>query len=182
MPEQFKYANIKIDGHDTEATIAALEKTWIKFDQAHAFECAFFDQQLEEAYGFMKDLRSIISITAILTVIIATLGLMGMAIYNAESRTKEVGIRKILGAEVYSLFILLSKGYFLLIIIAVLLATPLAYFANSLWLQEIALRVTISPAIIGIGISILIMLGIVTVGSQSLKAVFSNPVDTLKDE
>ena len=181
-PEQYRYANIKIDGYDSDATIADLEKTWKKFDQIHTFEFGFFDQELEDAYGFIKDLRGIIGITAILAIIIATLGLMGMAIYNAESRIKEVGIRKILGAKIFSIFTLLSKGFFLLIIIAITLATPLAIFVNNLWLQEIPTRISIGTGILSTGIFILLGLGLLTIGSQSIRAAIINPVNSLRSE
>jgi putative ABC transport system permease protein len=107
---------------------------------------------------------------------------MGMAIYNAESRIKEVGIRKILGAKIFSIFTLLSQGFFLMIIIAVTLATPLAYFVNNLWLQEIPSRISIGVGILSIGIFILLGLGLLTIGSQSIRAAIINPVNTLRNE
>ena len=181
-PDQYRYANIKIDGYDSDATIADIEKIWNQFDQIHTFEFGFFDQELEDAYGFIKDLRGIIGITAILAIIIATLGLMGMAIYNAESRIKEVGIRKILGAKIFSIFTLLSKGFFLLIIIAVTLATPFAYFVNNLWLQYVPTRISIGAGILSTGIFILLGLGLLTIGSQSIRAAIINPVNSLRNE
>ena len=119
---------------------------------------------------------------ALLAIIVASLGLLGMAIYNAESRVKEIGIRKVMGAEIQNIVVLLSKGFFLLILIAVAIATPLAYFVNSLWLQEIANRITIGPGILATSILILLTMGVVTIGSQSIRAAFANPVNSLKDE
>lgn len=181
-PTSFRYVNVKIKGDDIEATLAGLEKEWKKLDQAHAFDYQFFDEQVENTYGFVKDLRGIISITAILAIIIASLGLLGMAIYNAESRVKEVGIRKVMGAEVSTIIIHLSKGFLLLIGLSIIIATPMAYFANNLWLQEIANRITVGPGILSTGILILLGLGVVTIGSQSVRAAFANPADSLRDE
>jgi putative ABC transport system permease protein len=181
-PGQFQYANVKIKGDAPEVTIEGLETEWKKLDKNHAFDFEFFEAQLEDSYGFVKDLRSIISVTAILTIIIASLGLLGMAIYNVESRSKEVGIRKVMGADITNIIVQLSKGFLLLIALSILIATPLAYFANNLWLQEIATRITVGPAILTTGILILLGIGALTVGSQSVRAAFANPANSLKDE
>jgi putative ABC transport system permease protein len=87
-----------------------------------------------------------------------------------------------MGAEISAIIILLSKGFFLLILIAVAIATPLAYFVNSLWLQEIANRITIGPGILTSSILILLSMGVITIGSQSVRAAFANPANSLKDE
>lgn len=181
-PRAFQYVNVKVKANDIEATLAGLENEWKKLDQAHAFDYQFFDEQVENTYGFVKDLRGIISITAILAIIIASLGLLGMAIYNAESRVKEIGIRKVMGAEVSTIIIHLSKGFLLLIGLSIIIATPMAYFANNLWLQEIANRITVGPGILSTGILILLGLGVITIGSQSVRAAFANPADSLRDE
>jgi len=181
-PGACHFVNVKIKSDNVEATLAGLENEWKKFDQIHAFDYQFFDAQLEEAYGFVKDIRGIISITAILAIIIASLGLLGMAIYNTESRVKEIGIRKVMGADITSIVVLLSKGFLLLIAISIVIATPLAYFANTLWLQEIANRISLGPGLLTTGIAILLAIGILTVGSQTIKAALANPASSLKDE
>jgi putative ABC transport system permease protein len=181
-PKSFQYVQVRIKSEDIEATLVGLEREWKKLDQAHAFDYQFFDEQVESTYGFVKDLQGIIAITAILAIIIASLGLLGMAIYNTESKVKEVGIRKVMGAKVWNIIIHLSKGFLLLIALAIFIATPMAYFANNLWLQEIATRITIGPGIILTGVLILLGLGVITIGSQSMRAAFTNPVDSLKDE
>ena len=140
-PEGWQYVNVKIKSDDVESTIGGLEAEWKKLDHAHAFDFQFFDDQLEETYGFMKDLNGIIGITAILAIIVSCLGLLGMAIYNVESRTKEVGVRKVMGAKVSDITFLLSKGFLFLIILAVIIAGPITYFANDLWLRMIAYRI-----------------------------------------
>jgi putative ABC transport system permease protein len=181
-PGGFRYANVKIKTDNVEATLAVLEKTWKKYDQTHAFDYKFFDAQLEEAYGFVKDIKGIISIIAILAIIVASLGLLGMAIYNTESRVKEIGIRKVMGASISGIIFLLSKGFFSLILISIILATPLAYMVNNLWLQEIANRISINPGLLITGVCILLGIGAVTIVSQSVKAAFINPASSLRDE
>jgi putative ABC transport system permease protein len=182
QPEKIKVANVKINTENMDQTIAGLKAEWTKLDKNHAFEYQFFDDEVKESYGFVQDVIGIIGIAAMLAIIVASLGLLGMAIYNAESRVKEIGIRKVMGAEISNIVVLLSKGFFLLILIAVVIATPLAYFVNSLWLQEIANRITIGPGILASSILILLTMGLITIGSQSMRAAFTNPANSLKDE
>ena len=182
QPEKFNIANVKIKTENINQTIAGLKAEWTKLDKNHAFEYQFFDDEVKYTYGFVQDVIGIIGIAALLAIIVASLGLLGMAIYNAESRVKEIGIRKVMGAQISNIVVLLSKGFLLLIAIAIIIATPLAYFVNSLWLQEIANRITIGPGILTTGILILLGLGAITIGSQSVRAAFTNPADSLRDE
>jgi putative ABC transport system permease protein len=181
-PESFHYVNVKAKSDDMEATIAGLKKAWKKFDPYHEFDYEYFDQQLESSYGFIKDISGIISITAILAIIVSSLGLLGMAIYNAERRVKEVGVRKVMGADVKDIIFLLSRGFLFLLIISIVIASPLAFFANNLWLQQIANHITVGPGILLSGIGIILILGIITIGSQALRAAFTNPAVSLRDE
>ena len=181
-PNGLLYAHVKIKTEDIEKTLAGLESQWKRFDQVHAFDYQFFDDQLEDTYGFVKDLNGIISITAFLAIVVACLGLLGMAIYNAESRTKEVGVRKVMGAKISDIVLLLSKGFISLLIIAIVIAAPLAYFANKMWLQMIANHITFGLDIILYGILILLALGLITAGSQAIRAAFANPLHSLRDE
>lgn len=181
-PESFQYVNVKVNSDNMEATIGGLNAAWKKFDQTHEFDYEYFDLQLENSYGFVKDISGIISITSILAIIVSTLGLLGMAIYNAESRVKEVGVRKVMGADVKDIILLLSKGFSVLLIISIVIATPLAFFANNLWLQQIANHITIGPGILFSGIGIILIIGIITIGSQALKVALTNPAISLRDE
>ncbi|MCK5470521.1 MAG: ABC transporter permease, partial [Cyclobacteriaceae bacterium] len=182
QPEKFNIANVKIKTENINQTIAGLKAEWTKLDKNHAFEYQFFDDEVKYTYGFVQDVIGIIGIAALLAIIVASLGLLGMAIYNAESMVKEIGIRKVMGAQISNIVVLLSKGFLLLIAIAIIIATPLAYFVNSLWLQEIANRITIGPGILTTGILILLGLGAITIGSQSVRAAFANPANSLRDE
>lgn len=182
QPKKFNFVSVKIQTENIDQTFAGLKTEWAKLDENHAFEYQFFDDEIKQSYGFIQDVIGIIGIAALLAIIVASLGLLGMAIYNAESRVKEVGIRKVMGAEISNIFVLLSKGFLLLLAIAIIIAAPLAYFVNSLWLQEIANRITIGPGIMGSGILILLSIGMITIGSQAIRAAFANPVNSLKDE
>ena len=182
QPKKFNFVSVKIQTENIDQTFAGLKAEWAKLDENHAFEYQFFDDEIKQSYGFIQDVIGIIGIAALLAIIVASLGLLGMAIYNAESRVKEVGIRKVMGAEISHIFVLLSKGFLLLLAIAIIIAAPMAYLVNSLWLQEIANRVTIGPGIMGSGILILLSIGMITIGSQAIRAAFANPVNSLKDE
>jgi putative ABC transport system permease protein len=127
------------------------------------------------------DIVSVLTVIASLAVLISCLGLLGMATYTLETRVKEISIRKILGSDNGSLIVLLSKGFIVLLLISVGIAVPLAYFANNMWLQLIAYHTTLDAGVILMGILILILFAISTIGSQTLRAMFVNPVDNLKE-
>ncbi|MEM9850137.1 MAG: FtsX-like permease family protein, partial [Bacteroidota bacterium] len=124
----------------------------------------------------------IIGFVGMLTILIACMGLLGMVIYTVEGRIKEVGIRKVLGASERNVIWQLSKGFILLLGIAVVVAVPLTLFGANLWLQNFALRVSVRPSMILSGIAILSLLGILTVVSQTYLAAKANPVESLRNE
>ena len=128
------------------------------------------------------DIVTVTGIATVLALIIACLGLLGMATYTIETKTKEVGIRKVLGATSRQLILQLSKGFISILLIAIIIAVPMAYFLNNLWLQEFAFRVPISIGVIGFGVFILLVLGIITIGSQTYRATTINPIDHLRNE
>ena len=105
-----------------------------------------------------------------------------MATYTSELKIKEIGIRKVLGANVQGILVHISRGYVYMLIIAILIATPIAYFLNNIWLQNFAIRINFSIWILGFGIFLLLIFGLLAIGSQTLKAALSNPANTLRDE
>jgi putative ABC transport system permease protein len=105
-----------------------------------------------------------------------------MATYATETRVKEISIRKVLGSSDGSLVYLLSKGFVVVLLIAILIAVPAAYFLNNLWLEQLAYHVSVDVPVIGLGIAVLILFGTLTIGSQTYRAVFIKPVDNLKNE
>ena len=142
-----------------------------------------FETQLVFYYNLLfGDIVTVTGIATALALIIACLGLLGMATYTIETKTKEVGIRKVLGATSKQLVIQLSKGFISILLIAIVVAVPIAYFLNNLWLQEFAFRVPISFGVIGFGVLILLALGFITIGSQTYRATTINPVDHLRNE
>jgi putative ABC transport system permease protein len=105
-----------------------------------------------------------------------------MATYSAETRIKEIGIRKVLGASVQSILMQISRGYIFMLLIAIIIATPVAYYLNNSWLQFFAIRINFSIWILLFGVLLLLTLGLLAIGSQTIKAALSNPANTLRDE
>ncbi len=110
------------------------------------------------------------------------MGLLGMATYTAETRQKEIGIRKVLGSSVLQVIVLLSKSYMVLLAIAVVIAVPVAYMVNTMWLQSFASRISISPLILLANISVLIIMSLIIVLSQAWRVSVANPVKSLRTE
>ncbi len=181
-PEKFSYLNLKVASGDLMRTISDLEKKWKSIDTVHPFKYKFFDQQLANTHQVFVDLVSVIGTIAFLAVTIACFGLLGMAIYSSERRMKEVSIRKVFGAETFSIIILLSKSFLKMLGVSVIIAAPLSYFANNLWLENFANRVEFGLGTVLLGTVILLILGMITIGSQTVKASRNNPVDSLRSE
>ena len=182
VPDQFEYLNVRLSTTDLMSTMASLENKWKKVDSIHPFKYEFFDEQLQATHQAIFDLVSILGFIAFLAIVIACLGLLGMATYMAERKAKEVGIRKVLGAKDFSIALLLSKGFLRMLIVSILIGAPLSYFVNNIWLQKLPNRVEFSLGTVLLGTAILLMLGLITIGSQTLRASRSNPVDALKVE
>lgn len=182
QPAGFKYLNVQLATTDLMSTMSSLENQWKKIDPIHPFKYEFFDQQLQSTHHVIFDVVSILGFIAFLAVVIACLGLLGMSVYTAERKTKEVGIRKILGAQEFSIALLLSKGFLKMLLLSVFIGAPLSYFINNLWLQKLPNRVEFGVGTVLLGTVILLALGLLTIGSQTLSAAKSNPADALKME
>jgi putative ABC transport system permease protein len=142
----------------------------------------FVDQYFAETFKTQQQFGKVLVVMAALAILIASLGLLGMIIYALEQRTKEIGIRKVSGASVIDIMLLISKGYTKLITVAFLLGAPFAYWMMNQWLQEFAYRITPSLWIFfSTGAGILVIAILIT-SYHSVKAALTNPVDVLKDE
>lgn len=179
---QFETASIKISGKKTPEVLAFLAKQWKSVNPNTKFEYEFLDQQLLFIHTMLHDAVNVLSFLAFLSVLISCMGLLGMATYTAETRTKEIGIRKVLGATIPQIAILLSRGFIFLLLIAIVIAIPLAYFVNNLWLNFFANRISLSPKIFLIGISMMLGISLLIVFSQTIRAALTNPVKSLKME
>ena len=155
---------------------------WQKYAGDFEFDYRFLDESLDTLYRGEQQVGRIISVFTILSIFISCLGLFGLASFMALRRTKEIGIRKVLGASLSGVIVLLTKEFSKWVIIANLIAWPLSYFALNRWLQEFPYRTDIKLWIfVGAGL-LTFMIAILTVSYQSLKAALSNPADSLRYE
>lgn len=178
----FNYMNIKIAEGNPMKTISMLEEKWKSIDDTHEFKYAFFDNELANTNLAIFDIVSIIGYISFLAIMISCLGLLGMATYTTERKTKEIGIRKVLGAEELNIVMILSKGFLKLLLIAVIIAVPLSYMLNTLWLDNLSNRVDFGFGTVVLGSFLLLVLGLLTIGSQTIRASRKNPVDLLRYE
>jgi len=172
----------KINTADPQQLIKRIEAQWQQLSTGMPFNYHFLDDSFNEMYQAEQRVGTIALIFAILTIFIACLGLFGLITYIAEQRTKEIGVRKVLGASLWSIVGLLSKDFLKLVGIAFLIAAPLAYYAMNTWLEDFAFRVEIPLWIfVAAGVSTM-LLAFLTVSFQSIKAALMNPVKSLKSE
>jgi putative ABC transport system permease protein len=176
------YVSIKLKAGATQTTLSAIQKQWKQFDDEFPFDYFFMDEQLNKFYQSDQRLLRVISIFATLAIIIACIGLFGLSIYTAKQRTKEIGIRKVLGASVTSVVRLLSKEFIKLVGIAIVIASPIAWWATNKWLQDFAYRINIGAWIFVLAGVIALLIAMLTVSFQAVKAAISNPVKSLRTE
>ncbi|WP_420387920.1 ABC transporter permease [Roseivirga sp.] len=182
-PQEAYVLSLKLRSNDIVATREKIKAAWDGFDEIHEFRGGFYEDNIERAYEEFSILSTIIGFLAFLTICIASLGLLGMGVYTAETRLKEVSIRKVLGASEQSLVKLLSKSFMLLLVISAAIALPLTYFLfDSVILAEQAYRAPIGIVELTLGVIIIFIIGFVTIGSQTWKAAKANPANTLRTE
>ena len=176
------YFTSKIANVDIPATIKSLEDIHEKYDKVTPFEYHFLDQQLENFYESDQRVSALFGMAAGLAIFISCLGLFGLAAFTAEQRTNEIGVRKVLGATVTQIILLLSKEFTKLVIIALFIAVPIAYFASNKWLQEFAYRIDIGLGTFLIAGLLVLIIAWSTIAYQAIKAALTNPVDALRYE
>jgi putative ABC transport system permease protein len=181
-PDRFGTMCLRIASDRVPETMKFLEVTWKRFSPGFPFRCTFYDQAIDELYHSERRLGTLYQVMTAMAVVIACLGLFGLASYLAEQRTKEIGIRKVLGASVPGIFILISKEFLQWVGMANLLAWPAAYFFLRSWLQNFAYRTPlgIDAFVLSAGLSLAIAL--LTVGGQALRTARIDPVRHLRYE
>lgn len=165
-----------------QATLTTLNKVWKVHAGDAPYQYEFVDQAFAEAFKSHQQFGKILTVMAALAFLIAGLGLLGMIIYTLEQRTKEIGIRKVSGATVWNIFILISRGYTKLITLAFVIAAPLSYYMMQKWLEDFPYRITPSLWIFLVAGSSTLLMAILITSYHSIKAALTNPVDVLKDE
>ena len=173
---------IKVNQANMKETLAYIQTSYEKLDNKYPYEYTFLDQTFQKQYEADETRGQILVAFSILTILIACLGLLGLASFTAYQRRKEIGIRKVLGASVNSILVLLSRDFILLVFFASLIATPLAWYLMSQWLQDFAYRTTISPLTFVFASSTALLIALLTVSFQAWRTARVNPVEVLKDE
>jgi putative ABC transport system permease protein len=178
----FNYLIAHSKGNNIKQSLATLENTWKKLNPNEPFEYSFLDQDFQRNYEAENRQAKLISYFTIVAIIISCLGLFGLATFTAEQRTKEIGIRKVLGASVYGVVGLLSKDFLKLVLIAVLVASPLAWYAMNKWLQNFEYQTRISWQVFALTTILALLIAFVAISFQAVKAAISNPVKSLRTE
>ncbi|MFY0686048.1 MAG: ABC transporter permease [Cyclobacteriaceae bacterium] len=175
-------AVVRISNDEINATMNDIESVWNSFVTNSPFQSYFLEADLEEFYKSEQATGKIFSIFTFLAILIACIGLLGLSAFIINQRVKEIGVRKVLGASVPSIILLLSKDFTKLIAIAAIISIPLAYIWMSSWLENFAYATKINLFVFALAAGIALAIGLFTVGMQSIKAAMSNPVNSLKDE
>src|SRR5436190_7031243 len=175
-------ASFKIDAAKSKNLITQIENKWKSMAAGLPFSYRFLDDSFSEMYRNEQRIGKLAISFAVLAIFIACLGLFGLATYIAEQRTKEIGIRKVLGASVGSVVNMLSKDFIILVVIASVIAFPIAWWAMNNWLQDFAYRITIGWWIFLAAGAIAFLIAFITVSSQAIKAALANPVKSLRTE
>lgn len=173
---------VKIRTADVKGFLGSLRKQWDAFNPPGPLEYNFLDEKFAALYANEEKTEKIFSAFAILAIVIASLGLFGLSAFVIEQRTKEIGIRKVLGASVQQVLVLVSKEFLLLVLIAFIISVPVTWWAMQSWLQDFAYRISMSIWIfIAGGVSVL-LIAFLTIGFQAMKASVANPVKSLRTE
>jgi putative ABC transport system permease protein len=173
---------IRLRPENIQDGLAAIENVWSQVIPDRPFTFEFLDEQIAAQYELERELGFIATVFTMLSLFIAGIGLFGLAAFAASKRTKEIGIRKVFGATVGSIVALLSKDFLKLVLIAFVIAAPLAYFAMNRWLEDFAYRIEIGPGIFLLAGALALLIALATVSYQSIKAALANPVKSLRYE
>ena len=184
LEENNNYNNILIrtQAGQTKQALTSIETLYRRMNPKFPFSYSFVDSEYEKLYRSETVIGTLATIFAGLAIFIACLGLFGLATFTAEQRTKEIGVRKVLGASVSSIVTLLSKDFLKLVFIAIIIATPIAWYAMDQWLQGFAYKIEIEWWVFALAGLLAVGIALLTVSSQSVKAALMNPVKSLRSE
>jgi putative ABC transport system permease protein len=182
IPDVNGYLSVKTDAAQASKTINVVKAEWNKFFPGNTFEYFFLDDHFDEQYKADQQFGQVFSLFTSLAILVACLGLFGLASFTTLQRTKEIGIRKVLGASVTNILNLLYREFAFLLIIAFAIATPVAWLTTSKWLQSYAFRINVQWTYFVLPFVAIIAIALITVSFQSIKAAIANPVKSLRTE
>jgi putative ABC transport system permease protein len=181
-PDDIRAISVRIQPGNIKRTMAFIQQKWEAAFPGELFEFSFLDNRMNQLYANEMKMQNLFIIFSCFSIFVACLGLFGLSVFIAAERTKEIGIRKVLGASISKIILLLSKEFLIWIIIANIVAWPLAWFIMNKWLQNFAYRVNIEIWIFILSASLALIIALVTVSYQSIKAALANPVESLRYE
>ncbi|MEX6687131.1 ABC transporter permease [Danxiaibacter flavus] len=181
-PASYGQIYVKTTGKDAPKAIAAAEKEWKKYNADFPFTYAFLDDSFNRLYQSEQRTSLLFDIFAAIAVFISCLGLLGLAAYTAQVRTREIGIRKVLGASVSGIISMLASDFIRLVVIAILVAIPVAWYVMNKWLQDFAYKTNIGWLVFLAAGSIAVVIGILSISVQAVRSAIANPVKTLRSE
>jgi putative ABC transport system permease protein len=185
IAERNKYygtTGIRLKPGNTAQVLASVQRTWDQFFPEYAYTSTFMDEDIAKFYEQENQLSLLYKIFAGIAIFISCLGLCGLVSFMAVQRTKEIGVRKVLGASVRNIIYLFSKEFTILILIGFAVAVPIAWYMMNEWLTNFAYRVNIDAKVFAIAILLSIIIAWITVGYKSVKAALANPVKSLRTE
>ena len=178
----YNYLIVHAKTTDISSLLQFVESSWHKLNPNEPFEYSFLDEDFQKNYEAENRLSAIVGYFTIIAILISCLGLFGLATFSAEQRTKEIGVRKVLGASIANIVTLLSKDFLKLVLIAIVIASPIAWFVMNKWLQDFAYRTNIGWTVFVITASIALCIALLTISFQAIKAAIANPVKSLRTE
>ncbi len=184
IPGQSPYngISIKISGNNIPSALATIKNTWQKFLPQLPYQYTFLDEKFSKLYDAEQKQETIFTVFACIAILIACLGLFGLSAFAISQRVKEIGVRKVLGADVTTIVALLSKDFLKLVMIAAVIAFPVAWYAMYKWLQSFAYRISIQWWVFILAAFAALLIALITISSQAIKAAIANPVKSLRSE
>ncbi|MCP4726887.1 MAG: FtsX-like permease family protein [bacterium] len=176
------FYSIKINAENVSETLALIENTWNRFASGNPYEYSFLDEDYDRLYNYEEQTGSIFTFFSILAVLIASMGLFGLASYMAEQRKKEMGVRKVMGASALEIVRQLSKGFLFPVIVSNLIAWPVGWIFMNRWLEDFAYKTSMDISIFIAAGSFTLITALLTISFRTLKAAKENPVDSLRYE
>ncbi len=174
--------SVKIEKGRTEEGIAAVKKVWDELVPLYPFDYTFLDAHFEEVYRSDNQMSAVVTIMAVLSILISCIGLFGLAAITIEKKTKEIGVRKVLGATESQITVLLSRNFAMLIVIAFVMVSPITYYALHHWLESFAYRININLLVFVLGGILALAIGLLTISYHTLRSARANPVKALRYE
>jgi len=174
--------SLKVNPSNYQAVVKQVQKRWEAAYPEHIFSYKFLDEEIKEFYERESKMSTLLTVFTTMAIFIGCLGLFGLATFMANQKTKEIGVRKVLGASVKSIIVLFSSEYVKLIMFGFILAVPASWYVMNLWLNDFAYKIEIGPSIFLVGLGTTFLIAIITVGYRSLRAATVNPVDSLRSE